>query len=807
MASVPEIFQTMAYGPAPEGLAPVSQWLEAHGRRFGLFIGGEWTPGEGEAFETLNPANGKPLARVAQATPGDVDRAVRAARAAQPDWWAIGGHARARYLYAIARQVQKHSRAFAVLESLDNGKPIRESRDIDVPLLARHFYYHAGWAQLMDQELRDRIPVGVIGQIIPWNFPLLMLAWKIAPALAMGNTVVLKPAEFTSLTALRFAELCAEIGLPPGVVNLLTGDGRTGEALVKHPDVDKIAFTGSTEVGRIIRAATAGSGKRLSLELGGKSPFIVFPDADLDSVVEGVVDAIWFNQGQVCCAGSRILVQEGVAERLTAKLKSRMETLRIGDPLDKAVDMGAIIAPVQLEKIQGLVRQGEAEGATLWQPSWSCPREGWFFPPTLFTEVAPAATIAQVEIFGPVVVLMTFRTPAEAVELANNTRYGLAASLWSENINLALDVAPQLKAGTVWINCTNVFDAASGFGGYRESGFGREGGREGLREYVRWSWEDGEQGGKGGRNSGGKGSKRGRVRSTGASSTAASPTALPPIDRTPKLYIAGKQARPDSGYSIPVADASGRVVGEVGQGNRKDIRNAVEAAHNAAGWAKATAHTRAQVLYYLAENLSARAEEFGRRLAAFSGDAASAEQEIALTIDRIYTYAAWADKYDGLVHHTPYRNVTLAMPEPLGVMAIVSPGAWPLLGFISTVLPPIAMGNTVVAVPSGRAPLVATDLYQVLDTSDVPAGVVNIVTGVPDELAAVLAAHDDVDGMWYFGNREVSAEVERLSTGNMKRTWVDLGRSRDWADPRQAAGEEFLEQATQVKNIWIPYGE
>ena len=807
MASVPEIFQSMEYGPAPEGLGPVNQWLEAHSRRFGLFIGGEWTPGEAETFETLNPANGKPLARVAQATAGDVDRAVRAARAAQPDWWAIGGHARARYLYAIARQVQKHSRAFAVLESLDNGKPIRESRDIDVPLLARHFYYHAGWAQLMDQELPDRIPVGVIGQIIPWNFPLLMLAWKIAPAIAMGNTVVLKPAEFTSLTAIRFAELCAEIGLPPGVVNIVTGDGRTGEALVKHPDVDKIAFTGSTDVGRIIRAATAGSGKRLSLELGGKSPFIVFADADLDSVVEGVVDAIWFNQGQVCCAGSRILVQEGVAERLTAKLKARMETLRVGDPLDKAVDMGAIIAPVQLEKIQGLVRQGEEEGATLWQPSWSCPREGWFFPPTLFTDVSPAATIAQVEIFGPVVVLMTFRTPAEAVELANNTRYGLAASLWSENINLALDVAPQLKAGTVWINCTNVFDAASGFGGYRESGFGREGGREGLREYVGWRTD-----GQADRRTGTRTAKSKKVaKSVGsAARQAVRPSAgppVPPIDRTPKLYIAGKQARPDSGYSIPVADAFGRVIGEVGQGNRKDIRNAVEAAHKALGWARATAHNRAQVLYYLAENLSVRAEEFGRRLAAFSDDDASAQREMALTIERIYTYAAWADKYDGLVHHTPYRNVTLAMPEPLGVMAVVTPEAFPLLGFISTVLPAIAMGNTVIAVPSGRAPLVATDLYQVLDTSDVPAGVVNIVTGNPDELAAVLAAHDDVDGMWYFGSREVSAEVERLSTGNMKRTWVDLGRGRDWTDSRQGAGEEFLEQATQVKNIWIPYGE
>jgi aldehyde dehydrogenase (NAD+) len=671
----------------------------------------------------------------------------------------------------------------------------------------------------MEQELPDRLPVGVIGQIIPWNFPLLMLAWKIAPAIAMGNTVVLKPAEFTSLTALRFAELCEEIGLPPGVVNIITGDGRAGAALVAHPDIDKIAFTGSTEVGRIIRSSTAGSGKKLSLELGGKSPFIVFGDADLDSVVEGVVDAIWFNQGQVCCAGSRILVQEGAADKLVTKLKARMETLRVGDPLDKAVDMGAIIAPVQLEKIQELVRRGEDEGATRWQPSWSCPREGWFFPPTLFTEVSPAATIAQVEIFGPVVVLMTFRTPTEAVELANNTRYGLAASVWTENINLALDVAPQLKAGTVWINCTNVFDAASGFGGYRESGFGREGGREGLREYVKWAERrtvgqvDGRTDGPVDRRSAttSRAVKRGRKAARSdealAGPSTPSPSALPPIDRTPKLYIGGKQARPDSGYSMPVLDGRGRHIGEVGQGNRKDIRNAVEAAHKAGAWARTTAHNRAQVLYYLAENLAARTDEFSGRLAEISGDAESAQREVSLTIDRIYTYAAWADKYDGAVHHTPYRNVTLAMPEPIGVLGVVCPETWPLLGFVSAVLPAVAMGNTVVAVPSSTGPLPATDLYQVLDTSDVPGGVINIVTGPGDELARVLAAHDDVDGIWYFGSAEVSAEAEKLSAGNMKRTWVDLGQPREWADARLGAGEEFLEQATQVKNIWIPYGE
>ncbi|HSL71887.1 MAG TPA: aldehyde dehydrogenase family protein, partial [Longimicrobiales bacterium] len=483
---VAEIFETLEYGPAPESAALAAEWLESHGRRFTLFINGEWVaPKADEFFQTVNPATARPLAEIAQGGAADVAAAVAAARDALDGWKQLGGHGRARYLYALARLVQKHSRILAVLESLDNGKPIRESRDIDIPLVARHFYHHAGWAQLLDIEFPGYEAAGVAGQIIPWNFPLLMLAWKIAPALATGCTVVLKPAEFTPLTALLFGELCQEAALPAGVVNIVTGDGRTGAALVEHPDIDKIAFTGSTDVGRIIRVATAGSGKKVSLELGGKSPFIVFEDADLDSVVEGVVDAIWFNQGQVCCAGSRILAQEGVADALERKLRARMETLRVGDPLDKAVDIGAIIAPVQLQKIQQLVAQGEAEGAKMWQPSWSCPEEGYFYPPTLFTDVAPAATIAQVEIFGPVVIMMTFRTPDEAVQLANNTRYGLAASIWTESVNLALDVAPRVKAGTVWINCTNVFDAASGFGGYRESGFGREGGREGIWEYLK----------------------------------------------------------------------------------------------------------------------------------------------------------------------------------------------------------------------------------------------------------------------------------------------------------------------------------
>src|SRR3954447_17388592 len=487
--SIAEKFVAMEYGPAPEDSKEAMTWLDHHGRRFGHFINGAWQdPSTGEYFDTNDPSTGEKIAAVAQGSSSDVDAAVKAARNALPQWQQLTPHKRARYLYAIARQVQKHSRRLAVLETIDNGKPIRESRDLDIPFVARHFYYHAGWAQLLEQEFPDYTACGVVGQIIPWNFPLLMLAWKIAPALATGNTVVLKPAEFTPLTALAFAEICHEIGLPAGVVNIVTGDGSTGEALVKHPDGDKIAFTGSTEVGRAIRSATASSHKRLSLELGGKSPFIVFEDADLDSAVEGLVDGIWLNQGQVCCAGSRLLMQESIATQLSRKLQARMSTLRVGPPLDKTTDIGAIVARVQLDRIEGLVAQGVAEGATCWQPDIPMPSQGLYYKPTLFTNVHPTSVVAQQEIFGPVLAAMTFRTPAEAVELANNTAYGLAASVWSESVNVALQVASRIKAGVVWVNSTNLFDAASGFGGYRESGFGREGGREGLREYLEPIW-------------------------------------------------------------------------------------------------------------------------------------------------------------------------------------------------------------------------------------------------------------------------------------------------------------------------------
>lgn len=793
--SLIEKFKSMDYGPAPENNNKVIEWLTGHERQFGLYINGRWQAPESEEwFASHDPATGDELARIAQANDADVEKAVRAARRAQKEWAALGGHGRARFLYALARLVQKHSRRLAVLESMDNGKTIRETRDIDIPLVARHFYHHAGWAQLMEEEFSDYEAIGVAGQVIPWNFPLLMMAWKIAPALAAGNTVVIKPAEYTSLSALMFAELAMEAGLPKGVLNIVTGDGRTGEMIVKHPGVDKFAFTGSTNVGKIIRRETAGSGKSLTLELGGKSPFIVFEDADLDSAVEGLVDAIWFNQGQVCCAGSRLLMQEGIAARLVEKIKARMNNLRVGSSLDKCMDIGAIVDPIQRDRIDTLVQQGVSEGATLWQPDCPLPDAGCFYPPTLLTDADTANIAVREEIFGPVLVAMTFRTQQEAVQLANNTRYGLAASVWSDNINRALEVAPQLKAGVVWINSTNVFDAGVGFGGYRESGFGREGGKEGMYAYLKPSFE--------------KKLKPAKTVTAPKLNLDANVVGLPGIDRTAKHYIGGKQARPDGGNSLEIADHQGHLAGLVGDGNYKDIRNAVEAACKASGWSKATAHLRAQILYYIAENLGYRAHEFAERIVQLSGcKTATAEKEVQTAIERLFTYAAWADKYDGRVHSPPLRGVALAMNEPLGILGIACPDESPFLGMISLLAPAIAMGNRVVLLPSERYPLVTTDFYQILETSDVPAGVVNIVTANKNTLAHTLAKHDNVDALWYFGDKETSAIVEREAADNMKRTWVSNGLAYDWTSKDQTTGEYMVRKACEVKNIWIPWGD
>ena len=555
MNNIIKNFKNIKYGPAPEDDKDVLKWIKNLSSPNRIYINGKWTLSKSsKTLQAINPSTNSKLFKLVVSSTKDVDSAVIAANKAYPKWSKLSSYKRSQYLYALARLIQKHARFLSVLESIDNGKPIRETRDIDIPLVARHFYYHAGWAAKSKDSVKS---LGVVGQIIPWNFPLLMLAWKIAPAIACGNTVVLKPAEYTSLTAIFFAELCMKAKLPNGVINIVTGDGSTGQHITNHPLVKKIAFTGSTEVGKKIIASTSNTNKKLTMELGGKSPFIVFEDADLDSAVEGVVDAIWFNQGEVCCAGSRLLIQESIEKKFIKKLKQRMEKLRVGNPLDKSIDIGAIVAPVQLKKIDSLVKKGVKEGAKLWQPSWSCPKEGLFYPPSLFTNVMPASYIAQIEIFGPVLTSLTFRTPSEAVAIANNTPYGLAASIWSENINLALDVAPKVKAGVIWINSTNLFDAACGFGGFKESGFGREGGSEGIRAYTKINLPVV------------RGSKKTNHKIK---------ISLPMIDRTPKLYIGGKQKRPDGGYSFPLNAVNNSFICDIAQANRKDVRDSVEIA-------------------------------------------------------------------------------------------------------------------------------------------------------------------------------------------------------------------------------------
>ncbi|MFD1882733.1 aldehyde dehydrogenase family protein [Paracoccus pacificus] len=766
MNSIAKIMETMEYGPSVEDSGAVREWLAGH-PRWGHFIGGKFTkPGKG--FDTIDPATGEVLAHISQGTVGDVTAAVRAARRAQPGWAKLSGHERARFIYAIARTIQKRERFLSVLETMDNGKPIRESRDIDIPLVVRHFYHHAGWAELRDSEFPDHAPLGVCGQIIPWNFPLLMLAWKIAPALAAGNTVVLKPAEYTPLTALAFAEICAAVGLPAGVVNIVTGDGETGAALV-DAKVDKIAFTGSTEVGRAIRAATAGSGKRLTLELGGKSPFVVMPDADLDAAVEGVVDSIWFNQGQVCCAGSRILVAEQVADAFETRLRHRLSHLRMGPPLDKSTDIGAIVHPVQKARIEAIVAEGIAAGAELVGGETG---DGCFIAPGYLKNITPANPAMAQEIFGPIATLSSFRNADEAVELANNTRYGLAASVWSESAAVATDIAAQIRAGVVWVNCANLFDAAAPFGGMRESGFGREGGRVGMLDYLAPPPVKPAKAADAGRLS--------AMPHEGASAGGIG------IDRTPKLYIGGAQKRPDGGASYEVKG------GLVPFGNRKDIRNAVEAAAKSVKWAGMGGHGRAQVLYYIAENLSARAEDFARL---------TSKPEVDAAIRRCFHYAAQADKFDGRAVHAKAGHVTLVLPEPWGVMGVICPEEAPLAGFLSLVLPAIAMGNNVVALPSQQGALAVTELYQVFDTSDLPGGVVNIVTGPHADLAKTLAQHDEVAAIWSTPAQRRLVEAENV--GNLKATWTPA--PRDWLGP-QAQGVEFLDHAVQWKTVWQPYG-
>ena len=786
MSKIIQNFKNISYGPAPEDSKDVMLWINSLNHPNLLFINGKWIKSKSsKKIQVINPATNKKLTTLAVSNKSDVNEAVGAAKKAFASWSKTSSDTRAKYLYALARLIQKHSRFLSVLETIDNGKPIRETRDIDIPLVARHFYYHAGWAKKIDTNKQK--PIGVIGQIIPWNFPLLMLAWKIAPAIAAGNTVVLKPAEFTSLTALYFAELCQKARLPKGVINIITGDGSTGEIITSHQDTKKIAFTGSTEVGKKIIQSSAEQEKKLTMELGGKSPFIVFEDADLDSAVEGVVDAIWFNQGQVCCAGSRLLVQESVEKLFIKKLKARMEKLRVGNPLDKSIDIGAIVAPVQLKKIQSIVKKGEKEGSKLWQPSWACPTDGLFYPPSIFTNVSPSSFIAQVEIFGPVLSVLNFRTPSEAVSIANNTPYGLAASIWSENINLALDIAPKIKAGVIWINSTNLFDAACGFGGYKESGFGREGGLEGIRAYQDKTLPEAPK---------------------TAIKINKNKVVLPSIDTTPKLYVGGKQKRPDSGYSFNQMSAQKEFICDIARANRKDVRDAVEAASKSK-IGILNNFNRSQILFYLAENLSQRKETFVNLLMSITGvNKITALKEFEQSCERIFYYASMADKFEGNIHNPPMRGLTLAVKEPIGIIASLMCEYNPLLSLTTTIASLFANGNASLIVPSEKTSLIATSLYQVFETSDIPAGSINILTSRNNELNTTLAQHENIDGIWSFSNiSSTRSDIIKDTVFNLKRYWCPKNNRIDWSNESEEFLNAFLYESSQVKNIWIPYGE
>lgn len=719
---VAEIFNTMSYGPAPESTESVDAWLETNRDGFGFFINGGWVA-SAEILDSVNPANGKSLAKIAVAGSGDVDAAVKAARAAQPAWEKLGGHGRARYLYALAQLLQKRAREFAVLESLDSGKPICETGHFDIPLAIDHFHHHAGWAQVFEAEFPGRCARGVAGLIISPDFPLLMAAQKIAPALAAGNCIVLKPSEHTSVTALMFASLCEEIGLPPGVVNIVTGGGATGEYLVDHPEVDQLHFAGSAAVCGEIRKRTAGSGKALTLDLAGRLPFIIFDDADLDSAVEGLVDAIGCNQGQSARNSSQLLVQEGVEARVAEKIHARIQKLRVGEPLDNNTDTSTVIGPDRMERI------AERTDA-----------------------------VADDDLLRPAFNVTSFRLLSEAVALANSGGHVAAASVWSENISRALDVASQLKAATVWMNSCHPRDMGCGFG--------REAGREAVENTLRPAFEFS------------RGEMAIETIHTARSTTTVSSAGLPPIVSTDGEHL-------------------------------RDIPGAVSAAVCAGGWARNNGFSRGRILYRMAENLSARAEEFCWRLAqstAVSEEAA--RREVDVSLKRLFTYAAWADKYEGAVRPYARPGAALTVNEAVGVIGIGCPDHLPLLAPVSLLAPALAMGNRVVLVLSESNAQAASDYHRLLEElfegSGMPTGVVNIVTGARDELVQILAAHKQVDGVWYFGSAEGSKRVEQASALVLNRIWVNRGKFPDWFSRDDGEGRHFLREACRVKNVWIP---
>ncbi|XP_025052309.1 aldehyde dehydrogenase family 16 member A1 isoform X3 [Alligator sinensis] len=741
-------------------------WLDAHGRSLGHFIDGKWSKPEGrETWVCKSPATGKSLATTLQGQWEDVEAAVQAATKGFETWSRLACHARARHLYNLTRMIQKHQNTLTVLESLDTGKPVTEARVCDLPLIVRHFYHHAGWAQLMRVEMGGWEPLGVVSAIIPSGSPLVLLAWKVCPALAMGNTVVVLAPPTAQLSALLLAELCTQAGLPSGILNVIAGAEALAGVLATHPGVDAIAFTGSAEL------------------LGGGAPLV--------------------------------LVQETVAGALVQRLKARLGALRVGEALDRTTDVGGLVDEVWRAALQAHVDEAEAEGAKVFQSWPALPAQGSFYPPTLIVEADTTSRCVREEVFGPVLVVLPFRTTKEAIALANSTPGGLAASIWTEKLPLAMEVACSLQVGTVWINGQSMYDAAASFGGCKESGFGCSGGKEGLYEYVRPSWES-------------------RIHSratdmnykTFAASSSAAPFPVPgqakdphsgptqeahrpSVDRTYKLYCGGAQKRSEGLSSRPILDPTGHLMAYIADGSAKDIRNAVEAAHKAApGWRGRSSHARAQVLFYMAENLGLRQAELAAELAALMGvTPEQAAWEVELSLERLFHWAASCDKHGGGLQDTPLYGTNLLLREPLGVLGIVCPDENPLLSFISLWAPAVAWGNAVIIIPSQCYPLPALGLCQVLDTSDLPGGVLNVITGDRDHLARTLALHQDVQALWYFGSQQGSQLVEWASAGNLKRTWVSCGARRCWEDPSQGAGEEFLSQATHCKSIWVPMGD
>jgi aldehyde dehydrogenase (NAD+) len=747
--------ESLDYGSAPESTAHVRAWIDAH-QPFGHFIDGRWPPPGGDFLVVREAGQGPALARVARGSGDDVDAAVGAARRAFSSWATLPGAERARFLDALAREVQKFAGTFAQLDSLASGRPVRLARDLDAPLAVRHFQYHAGWAHLMDEdlELREHRPLGVAALILPREFPLLQIAWAVAPALATGNTVVLKPSAAHPLPALHFARACERAGLPDGVVNVVTGDAATGAAVVAHADIDRIAFSGSLEVGREIRTRLAGTGRPLSMLLRGRSTFLVFEDADLDAAVEAVAESVAAPPFPGAPAGARVLVQEGVAEAFVRKLIRRLERLRPGDPMDRSTDLAAPHDSLDRARLVGLVEEARQGGATVWQ----APHPEHTFPPTVLSHVAPAHEVARDQVSAPLALILTFRSAAEAVDLANNDPHGLAASVWTENVNVALDVGSRLRVGTVWVNACQLLDAAAAFGGTREGGLGRVGGREGLWEHLRPRWRP----------------ERGELRAAA------------------------------SGGAVEVRDAPGLVAGE-GRGGREDARRAVEAAVRAwPAWAAATSATRAQTLSALAAALAYRQDELVAVLVTHGAQPETAAGEVRTAVARLLSCAARAERWAGALSLTPSSRVSLTTPEPLGVVALVPPRRSPLLGLVSTLAPLVATGNVVVIVPTAPEP-VTPALSPLLAAAAVPAGIVNLITGGDLEVMLTLAAHDEVDGIWYFGEHAGAAPLERLAAGNMKRVWIDAV-ARDWLDPVQAGLDEFLRHATQVRTLWIPYG-